>query len=60
VAETRSKRSVLATELIQGVLLPQFVILPLAVLLVWLALARGIKPLHQLEESISARKPDDL
>ena len=60
VAETRTKRSVLATEIIKGVMLPQFVILPLAVLLVWLALARGIKPLHQLEERLRARKSDDL
>jgi two-component system, OmpR family, sensor histidine kinase TctE len=60
VAETREKRSVLATEIIKGVMLPQFVILPLAVLLVWLALARGIKPLAQLEERIRKRKPDDL
>ena len=41
-------------------MLPPFVILPLAVLLVWLALVRGIKPLNQLEERIRARKPDDL
>src|SRR3954466_838251 len=41
-------------------MLPQFVILPLAVLLVWLALVRAIKPLSQLEERIRARKPDDL
>ena len=60
VAETREKRSVLATEIIKGVMLPQFVILPLVVLLVWLALVRGIKPLSQLEERIRARKPDDL
>jgi two-component system, OmpR family, sensor histidine kinase TctE len=60
VAETREKRSVLAAEIIKGVMLPQFVILPLAVLLVWLALARGIKPLSQLEARIRARKPDDL
>jgi two-component system sensor histidine kinase TctE len=60
VAETREKRSVLATEIIKGVMLPQMVILPLAVLLVWLALVRGIKPLSQLEERIRARKPDDL
>ena len=60
VAETREKRSVLATEIIKGVMLPQFVILPLAVLLVWLALARGIKPLHQLEARIRARDPHDL
>ena len=60
VAETREKRSVLAAEIIKGVMLPQFAILPLAVLLVWLALVRGIKPLSQLEERIRARKPDDL
>ena len=60
VAETREKRSMLATEIIKGVMLPQFVILPLAVLLVWLALARGIQPLNQLEERIRARNPDDL
>ena len=50
----------LATEIIKGVMLPQFVILPLAVLLVWLALARGIQPLNQLEQRIRARSPDDL
>ena len=60
VAETREKRSVLAAEIIKGVMLPQFIIMPLAVLLVWLALARGIRPLHQLEERIRARSPDDL
>lgn len=60
VAETREKRSVLATEIIKGVMLPQLVILPLAVLLVWLALVRGIKPLSELEERIRRRRPDDL
>ena len=60
VAETLDKRSVLATEIIKGVMLPQFVILPMAVLLVWLALVQAIKPLNQLEERIRARKPDDL
>ncbi len=60
VAETREKRSMLATEIVKGVMLPQFVILPLAVLLVWLALARGIQPLSQIEQRIRARRPDDL
>ncbi|MDD5478932.1 sensor histidine kinase [Rhodoferax sp.] len=60
VAETLEKRSILATEIVKGVMLPQFVILPLAVLLVWLALVQSIKPLNQLEERIRARKPDDL
>jgi len=60
VAETREKRSVLAAEIIKGVMLPQFAILPLAVLLVWLALVRGIKPLSELEGRIRERRPDDL
>jgi two-component system sensor histidine kinase TctE len=60
VAETLEKRSILATEIVKGVMLPQFVILPMAVLLVWLALVQAIKPLNQLEERIRARKPDDL
>ncbi len=60
VAETMDKRSMLATEIVKGVMLPQFVILPLAVLLVWLALVQAIKPLNRLEERIRARSPDDL
>ncbi len=60
VAETLDKRAVLATEIVKGVMLQQFIILPLAVLLVWLGLAYAIKPLNKLEERIRARKPDDL
>jgi len=60
VAETRAKRKTLATEIVKGTMVPQFVTLPLAVLLVWLALVRGIKPLAQLEKRIRARKPDDM
>jgi two-component system sensor histidine kinase TctE len=56
VAETLDKRSRLATEIIKGVILPQFVILPLAVLLVWFALARGIKPLAELQQRIRRRE----
>ena len=60
VAETLAKRKTLATEIVKGTMVPQFVTLPLAVLLVWLALVRGIKPLAQLEKRIRARKPDDM
>ena len=60
VAETLGKRSRLATEIIKGVILPQFVILPLAVLLVWLALARGIAPLNALQKRIRGRASHDL
>jgi two-component system sensor histidine kinase TctE len=60
VAETMGKRSQLATEIVKGVILPQFVILPLAVLLVWFALARGIRPLADLQRRIRARDSTDL
>lgn len=60
VAETLGKRARLTNEIIKGVILPQFVILPLAVLLVWLALARGISPLNELQRRIRSREASDL
>jgi len=60
VAETLGKRARLTNEIIKGVILPQFVILPLAVLLVWLALARGISPLNELQRRIRSRESSDL
>jgi two-component system, OmpR family, sensor histidine kinase TctE len=60
VAATLDKRSRLATEIIKGVILPQFVILPIAVLLVWFALARGIRPLAELQQRIRRRASTDL
>jgi two-component system sensor histidine kinase TctE len=40
--------------------LPQFAILPIALFLVWLALARGLSPIALLQSKIRARQPDDL
>lgn len=60
VAETLEKRAHLANEIIKGVILPQFVILPIALALVWLALSRGLSPLTEIQERIRARRPDDL
>jgi two-component system sensor histidine kinase TctE len=60
VAETLGKRSRLTTEIIKGVIIPQFVILPVAVFLVWLALARGIRPLNELQQRIRRRRSEDL
>ena len=60
VAETLDKRAQLANEIIRGVILPQFIILPIVLALVWFALARGLSPLAQLQERIRARRPDDL
>jgi two-component system sensor histidine kinase TctE len=60
VAETLEKRAQLANEIIKGVILPQFIILPVILALVWFALSRGLSPLAQLQERIRARRPDDL
>ena len=60
LAEGLDRRSRLATEIIKGVILPQFVILPLAVILVWFALSRAIKPLSQLQQRIRRRDSGDL
>lgn len=60
VGETLEKRSQLATEIIKGVIIPQFVILPVAVVLVWFALARGIRPLNELQQRIRRRQSQDL
>jgi two-component system sensor histidine kinase TctE len=59
-AETLDKRALLANEIIKGVILPQFIILPIVLALVWFALARGLSPLAALQERIRARPPDDL
>jgi two-component system sensor histidine kinase TctE len=60
VAETLDKRAQLANEIIKGVILPQFIILPVILALVWFALSRGLSPLAELQERIRARRPDDL
>ena len=60
VAETRRKRGDLAGRIISGVILPQFAIIPLAVILVYLGLSRGIAPLNRLQQRIRERRPGDL
>jgi two-component system sensor histidine kinase TctE len=60
VAETLDKRALLANEIIKGVILPQFIILPIILALVWFALSRGLSPLAELQERIRARSSDDL
>ena len=60
VAETLEKRAKLANEIIKGVILPQFIILPVVLALVWFALSRGLLPLAELQQRIRARPSDDL
>lgn len=60
VAETGTKRSQLTNDIIKGVIIPQFVVLPVAALLVWFGLSRGVAPLNALQQRLRARRPDDL
>jgi len=59
-AETRRQRKLMSSRIISGVLLPQFAIIPLTVVLVWLGLSRGLRPLERLRQRIRDRRPDDL
>ncbi|MFA7680923.1 MAG: sensor histidine kinase N-terminal domain-containing protein [Pigmentiphaga sp.] len=60
VAETLEKRSQLANEIIKGVIIPQFLVLPIAIFLLWFGLLRGIAPLQRLQARLKARSPNDL
>ena len=60
VGETLEKRSQLSNKIIASVILPQFVIIPLAVILVWFGLSQGLRPLNRLRERIEARREADL
>lgn len=60
VGETLEKRAQLANKIIASVIIPQFIIIPLAVLLVWFGLTKGLQPLTRLRETIEARQSADL
>ncbi|HPT50299.1 MAG TPA: sensor histidine kinase N-terminal domain-containing protein [Accumulibacter sp.] len=60
VGETTEKRSQLANKIIASVILPQFVIIPLAVVLVWFGLSQGLRPLTRLRDRIASRREADL
>ncbi len=60
IGETLDKRSQLVNQIIKGVIVPEFIILPIALILVWFALTRGLRPLAELQQRIHERRPDDL
>lgn len=59
-AESTDRRKQLANDIIKGVIIPQFFVLPIAVLLIWFGLSRGISPINALQSRLRARRPDDL
>ena len=60
VAETRNKRRGMAARIVSSVIVPQFVIVPIAVLLIYFAVSSGITPLHRLQDELRDRRPSDL
>lgn len=60
VAETLNKRARLANQIVRGVILPQFLVLPLLLFLVWFALTRGLAPLTWLQQTMRRRAAGDL
>lgn len=59
-AQPLAQRNAQASRIFRAIVLPLLALLLLAAWLAWLALARGIRPLAQLEQRILARRPDDL
>lgn len=59
-AESTEKRTQLANDIIKGVIMPQFFVLPIAVILIWFGLSRGVAPINALQSRLRARRPDDL
>jgi two-component system, OmpR family, sensor histidine kinase TctE len=60
VGETQVKRTRLANEIIKGVILPQAIVIPIALVLVLFGLRRGLAPLKTIQGRIRDRNPDDL
>jgi len=58
--ETREKRARLAYNIIVYVIVPQFFLIPLAVVLLWFGLKRGLGPLARLRDVLGARDSADL
>lgn len=60
VASTLHQRDRVAQEFVSGIVVPQFIIMPVAVFLVWMGLSKGLRPVSLLWRSIRRRAPGDL
>lgn len=59
VGETIEQRQALAREILTGSLQQEFLLVVLALGIVWLGVARGLRPLNRLSAKVSARAEDD-
>lgn len=60
VAETLTKRTQMADEILTGVVLPQLALTLLALLSVWYGVGRGLAPLQKVQQQIANRSHRDL
>jgi two-component system sensor histidine kinase TctE len=55
VAETEGKRNSLAREILLSVMLPQVLLIVIAVIVVWIGVVRGLAPLRRVQRAVAAR-----
>ena len=60
VTETRTKREVMALEIIEEMLIPQILIMLVTALVIFLSIKRSLLPLNQLKAALADRSHDDL
>jgi len=60
VGERSDVRGELVDKITRGTLLPDLIGIPLMLLLVWLAIGSGLKPLEHMAQLIRQREPDSL
>jgi len=60
VAERTAVREELAGEIAENLLKPLLISLPLLAVLLWIAVARGLRPLVKLTAEVEKREPDNL
>lgn len=60
VAETLAKRRVLASEILAGIILPQVLLIMLALVFVWFGIGRGLSSLKRVQDEVRNRSHLDL
>lgn len=60
IAETKSRRSGLAREMLLSMIVPQLLLIAMAAAVVWIGVVLGLRPLDAVRQSVLSRAPDDL
>jgi len=60
IAETRSRRTGLANEMLLSMVVPQILLIAMAAAVVWVGVVLGLRPLEAVRTSVLTRSPQDL